>query len=69
MPAEVVDVAGDEKLQITQNGKSLSSWLKYSPATKIFSADVVPAGALPAELLVSSGVHRWTLNITERTSR
>jgi hypothetical protein len=68
MPTEVLQVAGDHKLKITQSGKSLS-WLKYAPATKTFSANAVPAGALPTELLVSSGASRWTLSITERASR
>jgi hypothetical protein len=70
MPAEVIAAAGNHKLKVTQkDGRSLSSWLKYSPATNTFSANVVPAGALPTELLVSSGVQRWTLSITERARR
>jgi len=67
MPAEVVEVAGGDQLKVTQkNGKSLSSWLKYAPATKTFSAKVVPAAALPTKFLVSSGVYRWTVSVTER---
>jgi hypothetical protein len=70
LPTEVVEAVGDDKLKVTQkDGKRLPSWLKYSPATKTFSANVVPAGALPTELLVSSGAHRWTLSITERARR
>lgn len=70
LPAEVVEAAADYKLHITQkSGKRLPSWLRYSSANKAFSAQVVPSGALPIELLVSSGAQHWTLTITERSSR
>jgi hypothetical protein len=70
LPTEVVEAAGGGKLKVTQRyGKSLASWLKYSPDTKTFSAQVVPAGALPTELLVSSSAYRWILPITVRARR
>jgi len=70
LPTEVAEVVGDGKLTITQKyGGGLPSWLTYSPATETFSASIVPAGALPTELLVSSGAYRWTLYITERARR
>jgi hypothetical protein len=70
LPKEIAEVAGNDELQVTQkNGKSLSSWLTYTRATKTFSANGVPVGALPSEFLLSSGAYSWTMNITERAKR
>jgi hypothetical protein len=70
LPAEVVGAAADYKLRITQkNGTPLPTWLRYSSPNKTFSANAVPAGGLPIELLVSGGAQHWTLTITERSSR
>jgi hypothetical protein len=70
LPKEIAEVAGDHELQVTQkNGKSLSPWLTYTSGTKTFSANGVPAGALPTEFLLSSGAYGWTMTITERAKR
>jgi hypothetical protein len=70
LPKEIAEVAGDDELKVTQkNGKSPSSWLTYTPASKTFSANGVPVGALPSEFLLSSGAYSWTMNITERAKR
>jgi hypothetical protein len=68
LPSGVVEAAAGRKLQVaTLDGKRLPSWLRYSPSSKSFSANLVPAGGLPIKLLVTSGVQRWTLQIAERT--
>jgi hypothetical protein len=70
VPVEVVDAAGGEVLKAMGiNGKRLPTWLTYSSGTNSFSADRVPAGALPMKVLVSTSSRRWTLVITERTVR
>jgi hypothetical protein len=70
LPKEIAEVVGSDALQVTQKkGKSLASWLTYTPATKIFSANGVPVGALPSEFLLRSGAYGWTMNITERAQR
>jgi hypothetical protein len=67
LPSGVVEAAAGRKLQVaTLDGKRLPSWLRYSPSSKSFSANLVPAGGLPIKLLVTSGVLRWTLQIAER---
>ncbi len=68
LPSGVVEAAAGRKLQVTtMDGKRLPSWLRYSPSNKSFSANLVPAGALPIKLLVSSGVQHWTLQIAQQT--
>jgi hypothetical protein len=70
LPKEIAEVADDHELQVTQkNGNRLSSWLTYTPATKTFSANGVPVGALPTEFLLRSGTYGWTMTITERAKR
>jgi hypothetical protein len=70
LPKEIAEVVGNDALQVTQkNGNSLASWLTYTPATKTFSANGVPVGALPTEFLLRSGAYGWTMNITERATR
>jgi hypothetical protein len=70
VPVEVVDAASGELLKAMGiNGKRLPTWLTYSSGSNSFSADRVPAGALPMKVLVSTSSRRWTLVITERTGR
>jgi hypothetical protein len=70
LPAEVVDAAAGENLQITQqNGAPLPSWLQCGPVNNRCSANGVPSGALPMQLLVSTGTQHWTLMLSERKGR
>jgi hypothetical protein len=70
LPAELVHAAADGDLQFMQtNGSPLPSWLKCVHSNNRCSANVVPSGALPIELLASTRAQHWILMISERTSR
>jgi hypothetical protein len=70
LPAELVDAAAGDYLQITLlNGTPLPSWLDCGPANQKCSANGLPPGALPMKLLVSTRTRHWTLTISERTGR
>jgi hypothetical protein len=68
IPAEVVEAAGGDRLTARgMDGKRLPTWLKYSSESNTFSANSVPSGAMPMEVLVSTNSRRWTMGLTERS--
>ena len=67
LPKNVADAAGGGSLRATGlGGEPLPTWLRYASDTQTFTVTSVPAGALPASVLMRDGKKRWTVVITER---
>jgi hypothetical protein len=66
LPAAMAEAAASGGVRVTRvNGEALPAWLHYAKANKSFFASPLPAGALPAEVLVRIGARRWTVLITQ----
>lgn len=68
LPAQVVESgAANATVSVTTpSGEPLPGWLSFNAETKVFSASVVPDGALPVQVLVTIGDQRTIVVITER---
>jgi len=68
LPAAMAEAALDAPFQVsTVDGQPLPSWLQYVSSRQTFVASSMPAGAFPMELVVTIGLHRSTIVISEQT--
>jgi hypothetical protein len=50
---------------LLSNNEPLPNWLRFNPQTRKFTAENIPADALPLQVIVSSGNVRMAIEITE----
>jgi hypothetical protein len=50
---------------LLSNNQPLPNWLRFNPQTRKFTAENIPADALPLQVIVSSGNVRMAIEITE----
>lgn len=65
LPEELYGSPEDEVLVTRMNRKNLPSWLIFKQDSKTFRSKAIPAGALPIDLLVTTGGKRWKVKITD----
>ncbi len=68
LPAQIanVELSGGAIIVTQVNNQPLPSWLKFDPRTNVFTAVMIPEGALPLQLLARVGTSVITIEITER---
>jgi hypothetical protein len=67
LPQELNGATAEDEVLVTRmNHKNLPSWLRFMQDTKTFQATAVPAGALPIDILITTGSKHWKMTITDQ---
>ncbi|MEA3105851.1 MAG: hypothetical protein QOI88_456, partial [Gammaproteobacteria bacterium] len=67
LPNELFEAAPDGDAMATRmNRKNLPAWLHFVREKRTFKAKAIPPGALPIDVLITTGAQRWKVKITDR---